>query len=47
MMSISGHKSETVFFGYLSESAEELAEEIAEIQRRAAEIGKASNEDLF
>lgn len=47
MMSISGHKSEATFFGYISESAEELAEEIADIQRRYADMKKASNEDLF
>ena len=47
MMSISGHKSESTFFGYISESAVELADEIAEIQRQRAEQKKASNEDLF
>lgn len=46
MMSISGHKTESNFFAYISESADELADEIASIQK-AMNDKKASNEDLF
>lgn len=49
LMSISGHKTEKHFYLYLSQSADEIADEIAEIIRREEE-GRGpgrSNEDLF
>lgn len=46
LMSISGHKSEDTFFGYLSQSADEIADEISTIIESRGS-NKASNEDLF
>lgn len=49
LMSISGHKTERHFYLYLSQSADEIADEIAEIIRKEEE-GKGpgkSNEELF
>ena len=46
MMSISGHKTETSFFLYISESSDELADEIAAI-REKANRQQNTNEDLF
>ena len=48
LMSISGHKTESNFFLYISQSSEELADEIAGIMERAKEReSAASNESLF
>lgn len=44
LMSISGHKTESSFYLYISESADELADEIAAIMEKAK---KESNEELF
>ena len=44
LMSISGHKTESSFYIYISESADELADEIAAILAKAKE---GSNEELF
>ena len=44
LMSISGHKTESSFYLYISESADELADEIAAIMANAK---KESNEELF
>ena len=46
LMSISGHKSEDTFFGYISQSADELADEITKIIE-GRDTKKATNEDLF
>ena len=43
-MSISGHKTESSFYLYIYESADELADEIAAIMEKAK---KESNEELF
>lgn len=48
LMSISGHSTEKIFYAYIAQSADELADEIAEIMRRAEEEKNAkSNEGLF
>ena len=48
LMSISGHKTEKVFFEYISMSSEEIADEIARIMKKAEEEkSKKSNEGLF
>ncbi|MBQ7222289.1 MAG: tyrosine-type recombinase/integrase [Bacteroidales bacterium] len=47
IMSISGHKSESTFWKYLSESTEEIAEEIAEIRRKLIDNPKIANGNLF
>ena len=47
LMSISGHKSETTFYQYVSESSDELADEIAAIMEKHKKQGGTSNEDLF
>ena len=44
-MSISGHKTESSFYIYISESADELADEIAGIMEKAKM--EDSNEELF
>ena len=44
LMSISGHKTESSFYLYIAESADELADEIAGIMDKAKEAG---NEELF
>lgn len=46
MMSISGHKTESSFNLYISQGAEEIADEIAKIQKDA-DTQRASNEGLF
>lgn len=46
IMSISGHKTERHFWLYMSESSNEIADEIAEIQREA-EKDRGSNIGLF
>ena len=45
LMSISGHKTESSFYIYISESADELADEIAAILEKAKK--EDSNEELF
>lgn len=45
LMSVSGHKSETSFFLYLAQGADELADEIAGIMENAKQA--ISNEELF
>lgn len=45
LMSISGHRSESNFFLYIAQGADELADEIAEIMAKAK--AKAGNEELF
>lgn len=47
MMSISGHKTESSFYIYISESSDELADEIAGIMEAAKKQATMSNEDLF
>lgn len=46
LMSISGHKTESSFYLYIAESADELADEIAEILDKAKKK-ESSNEELF
>ena len=46
LMSISGHKTESSFYLYIAESADELADEIAEILDKAKKK-EISNEELF
>jgi len=48
LMSISGHTTEKIFLHYISQSADELADEIARIMKKAEEEkSKKSNEGLF
>ncbi len=48
MMSISGHTTEKNFYAYIAQGGDELADEIAEILRKAEEAKKNhSNENLF
>lgn len=46
LMSISGHKTESSFYLYIAESADELADEIADILDKAMKKN-SSNEELF